>query len=545
MSFNQILLDPTLNQHKDPLSDIPLPMYEYLRQAAEKSSCQEGLAAEQQSAASGTILAVPLPGSGPLRYALAPVSSACRRQRRRRRAPVPDSVAVQSDAPAPSSTGGPHDAATPGSGARLPPLSGLALEERSKEPSTSAAAPAKLSMSPASSSRRDASALCFPGGQRDIATPGSGNQSPPLSGPVLEELEAESSSPTTASRSEFPAGFSSCPGRRRRRRAVAIGEMRRGASYSSTEGPSAMASSQLSSPELVGGHPAPSERHQSSVQPPTPAWFQSGPETPRAELMRLRFMDFALYLRLFPEDLDFVHLVLEAEFLGRGWLHAHAPVSTGGPFAPLLEAAVGSPEPPLPRLVLEEPLGGLPPRPGPEHLLSFLWGVFMEIKPDSRPAGTKPDSRPAGATPDSRAPTDSGPPDSRTPTDCDPDSRAPTDSEPDSRAPTDSEPDSRAPTDSKPDSRAPTDTEPDFLWPRCRPPDVPLRDFLWTRHRPPDHLLLRCWHLRCRPPNCLHLCCWPPDSRHPCCRPSDMCPHGFSWLYCQTPGRLLLYYRLP
>ncbi|MED6236638.1 hypothetical protein ATANTOWER_012055 [Ataeniobius toweri] len=33
--------------------------------------------------------------------------------------------------------------------------------------------------------------------------------------------------------------------------------------------------------------------------------------------------------------------------------------------------------------VPEEPVGGLPPRPGPEHLLSFLWVVFMELKPDS------------------------------------------------------------------------------------------------------------------------------------------------------------------
>ncbi|KAK5612278.1 hypothetical protein CRENBAI_016266 [Crenichthys baileyi] len=45
--------------------------------------------------------------------------------------------------------------------------------------------------------------------------------------------------------------------------------------------------------------------------------------------------------------------------------------------------------------VLEEPVGGLPPRPGPEHLLGFLWGVFMELKPDSwAPPGSKPGSKP-------------------------------------------------------------------------------------------------------------------------------------------------------
>ncbi|MEQ2310828.1 hypothetical protein AMECASPLE_013304, partial [Ameca splendens] len=121
-----------------------------------------------------------------------------------------------------------------------------------------------------------------------------------------------------------------------------------------------------------------------------PAWVQSGPERPQAELMRLRVMDFASYLKIFPEDLDFVHLVLEAEFLGRGWLDAPPSLSAGGPFAPLHEAvsATGSSEPQLatagsskpqpaaarspepqpaaarsPRHVPEEPVGGLPPLP--------------------------------------------------------------------------------------------------------------------------------------------------------------------------------------
>ncbi|MEQ2208181.1 hypothetical protein XENOCAPTIV_029065, partial [Xenoophorus captivus] len=55
-------------------------------------------------------------------------------QRRRRRTPVPDSVAGRGDASAPCSTGGPHDAATPGSGSRSPPLSGFAPEERTAKP---------------------------------------------------------------------------------------------------------------------------------------------------------------------------------------------------------------------------------------------------------------------------------------------------------------------------------------------------------------------------------------------------------------------------
>ncbi|MED6285600.1 hypothetical protein CHARACLAT_030833, partial [Characodon lateralis] len=43
-----------------------------------------------------------------------------------------------------------------------------------------------------------------------------------------------------------------------------------------------------------------------------------------------------------------------------------------------------------PGRVPEEPVGRLPPRPGPEHLLGFLWRVFMELKPDSwAPSGSK------------------------------------------------------------------------------------------------------------------------------------------------------------
>ncbi|MEQ2253670.1 hypothetical protein ILYODFUR_034730 [Ilyodon furcidens] len=162
--------------------------------------------------------------------------------------------------------------------------------------------------------------------------------------------------------------------------------------------------------------------------------------------MKLRCLDFVHYLRLFPDDFAFVHLVLQAEFLGRVWLDAPAPLSAGGPFAPLLEAvsaAYGAPEPqpadagppepqpaaaglpghapeepvsglppppshvpeepmgglpPHPRHVPEEPVGGLPPRPGPEHLLSFLWGVCLELFMDFRSA--------ADASSDSRVTAD-------------------------------------------------------------------------------------------------------------------------------------------
>ncbi|KAK5612120.1 hypothetical protein CRENBAI_026154 [Crenichthys baileyi] len=118
--------------------------------------------------------------------------------------------------------------------------------------------------------------------------------------------------------------------------AVIIGEVRTGAFYSSMEGPSAMVSSQLFSPELVGGHPAPSAGHQLSVRPPVPAWVQTGLNNIKKDLMKSRCCEFVMHLMDHPKDLDFVHSVLQAEFLAEGLLDAPAPVSAGGPFDPLL-----------------------------------------------------------------------------------------------------------------------------------------------------------------------------------------------------------------
>ncbi|KAK5622909.1 hypothetical protein CRENBAI_022710, partial [Crenichthys baileyi] len=106
--------------------------------------------------------------------------------------------------------------------------------------------------------------------------------------------------------------------------------------------------------------------------------------------------------------------------------------------------------PPLPHHVPEEPMGRLPPRPGPEHLLGFLWGVFMELTPDSRPTG---------ATPDSKAPTD-------TTLDSKPDMTPDTtlDSKPDTTP--DTTPDNTTP-DMTPDDTTPDNTTPDTKpWPK-------------------------------------------------------------------------------
>ncbi|MEQ2253929.1 hypothetical protein ILYODFUR_037581 [Ilyodon furcidens] len=155
--------------------------------------------------------------------------------------------------------------------------------------------------------------------------------------PTAASVESSTSAATPES-TEFPAGFGSRPGWRRSRRAVVFGEVRTDASYPSTEGPSAMVSSQLLSPELVGGHPAPSAGRQSPVQPPALNWVQARLERMKEDFMKGRCCDFVLHLMDHPEDLNLEHSVLQAEFIVEGWLDAPAPLSAGGPFDPLLVA---------------------------------------------------------------------------------------------------------------------------------------------------------------------------------------------------------------
>ncbi|MEQ2257658.1 hypothetical protein ILYODFUR_037021 [Ilyodon furcidens] len=161
----------------------------------------------------------------------------------------------------------------------------------------------------------------------------------PSSSPTVTAAAPESFTlAATSAAAEFPTGFGSRPGRRRRRGAVAIGEVRMGASNPSLEGPSPMVSSQLFSPELVDSHPATSAVLQPSVQPPAHNWLQARLEKMKKDFMRQRCFSFGRNLMAHPEDLDLVHSVLQAKFITEGWLDAPAPVSTGGPFDPLLVA---------------------------------------------------------------------------------------------------------------------------------------------------------------------------------------------------------------
>ncbi|KAK5618631.1 hypothetical protein CRENBAI_014875 [Crenichthys baileyi] len=95
---------------------------------------------------------------------------------------------------------------------------------------------------------------------------------------------------------------------------------------------------------------------------------------------------------------------------GLGDASASASASEGAPGS--ASASEGSPgsasaSEGSPGHVPEEPVGGLPPRPGPEHLLGFLWGVFMELKPDS---WAPPGSKTASKTPEFREGFEDEPP---------------------------------------------------------------------------------------------------------------------------------------
>ncbi|MEQ2301699.1 hypothetical protein AMECASPLE_038773 [Ameca splendens] len=161
-----------------------------------------------------------------------------------------------------------------------------------------------------------------------------GPSSSPTATAVSPESPTSAASPAAA---EFPAGFGSRPGRHRCRKTVAIGVFRVGASNPFTEGPPAMVSSRLFSPELGDGHSACSAVLQLPVQPPAPSWIQAGQEEMK-KFMKERCCGFVLHLMDHPEDLDLVHSVLQADFIVEGWLDAPAPLSAGGPFDPLLVA---------------------------------------------------------------------------------------------------------------------------------------------------------------------------------------------------------------
>ncbi|KAK5605436.1 hypothetical protein CRENBAI_013476, partial [Crenichthys baileyi] len=240
--------------------------------------------------------------------------------------------------------------------------------------------------------------------------------------PAAASVES-STSAATPELTEFPAGFGSRPGWRRSRRAVVFGEVRTDASYPSTEGPSVMVSWQLLSPELVGGHPAPSAGHQSPVRPPVSTWVQASLDVMRAECMKplkqLRgprilgqsqsqpsFRTHSPQSSFMSPSMQPSHMSLSPEFVS--FLRGPRTDRLSPEFVSFLRGPRTdrlSPEfvsflrgPRSDRLrpeFLSFLRGRLPPRPGPEHLIGFLWGVLMELLPDSRPDTPQPDPKSA------------------------------------------------------------------------------------------------------------------------------------------------------
>ncbi|KAK5598489.1 hypothetical protein CRENBAI_009959 [Crenichthys baileyi] len=92
-------------------------------------------------------------------------------------------------------------------------------------------------------------------------------------------------------------------------------------------------------------------------------------------------------------------------------LQGAAAAAAEQPTPGLQGAAAAAAEQPTPGLqpgveLPEGPEGGLPLLPGPEHLLSFLWGVLMELRPDTpQPVSARPDTpQPVSARPDTPQP---------------------------------------------------------------------------------------------------------------------------------------------
>ncbi|KAK5619619.1 hypothetical protein CRENBAI_011136 [Crenichthys baileyi] len=99
----------------------------------------------------------------------------------------------------------------------------------------------------------------------------------------------------------------------------------------------------------------------------------------------------------------------------------------------------------------ESPEGGLPPLPGPEHLLSFLWWVLMELKTDTHHDTPQPVS----------ARSDTPQPDTPQPVSARPDTPQPVSARPDTPQPVSARPDTPQPVSARPDTPQPVSARPD------------------------------------------------------------------------------------
>ncbi|KAK5605224.1 hypothetical protein CRENBAI_019358 [Crenichthys baileyi] len=167
------------------------------------------------------------------------------------------------------------------------------------------------------------------------------------------------------------------------------------------------------------------------------------------------------------------------------------------PSTPGLQGAAGAAEQSTPGLqgaveLSEGPEGGLPPLPGPEHLLSFLWGVLTELKPDTPQSDTPhPDTpQPVSAKPDTPQPdsarSDTPQPDSARSDTPQPNSARSDTPQPDSARSDNPQPDSARSDNPQPDSARSDTPQPDSARSDTPQPDSARSDSARSDTPQPD-----------------------------------------------------------
>ncbi|KAK5606114.1 hypothetical protein CRENBAI_000300 [Crenichthys baileyi] len=110
---------------------------------------------------------------------------------------------------------------------------------------------------------------------------------------------------------------------------------------------------------------------------------------------------------------------------------------------------------------VERSEGGLPPFPGPEHLLSFLWGVLTELKPDTHHDTPQSDTPHPDTPQPVSARSDTPQPDTPQPVSARPDTPQPVSARPDTPQPVSARPDTPQPVSARPDTPQPVSARPD------------------------------------------------------------------------------------
>ncbi|KAK5602383.1 hypothetical protein CRENBAI_012941 [Crenichthys baileyi] len=351
-----------------------IDFFTFLSREAEKTLCRSAGLSVPQSAYDGSRLAIPCLGTGPLRsspplHTAVKPSSSSRRKKRRRGAPSCVSAGEEESPTAAAAKPGAH--CLPGS-LQLRPcrLRSLQLADGEDEgdyetavrqfycrplstpglQGAAAAAAAAEQPTPGLQGAPAAAEQPTPGLQ---GAPAAAEQSTPG---LQEAAAAAAEQPTPGLQGAAAAAEQPTPGLQGAAAAAeqptpGIQEAAAAAAEQPTPGLQGAAAAEQPTPGLQSA----------AAEQPTPGFQSAAAEQPTPGLQSAA-----------------------AEQPTSGLQSAAAEQSTPG-----LQPAVELPE---------GPEGGLPPLSGPEHLLSFLWGVLTELKPDTHHdilyATPQPDSRP-------------------------------------------------------------------------------------------------------------------------------------------------------